>query len=443
MSEPEDIISSLLSKENNNDPSAWSKICPGLTISKDTTTSSNNGASSPMKKIKIDKASSERKRQKLVSHGYSLIDETFDMDLVGCLRKGIEQLFHLGLPATCILLFDEAWDLARSSRTALDQCTHNQNQLNFDLLAWYIKAGTSGFSPHRDRQPENAKDTFHSDDQAKFVTQWIALSDATTENSCLHVIPKMDDPGYAEGDKDDQDPMIRALPNKESYQNIRALPRKAGQSIMFTHRIIHWGSRSDADLTGAPRIAISFVSSDPSYEPPLVDPQHFTAEKNPPFRIRLLLVCAQLLIYYQRFELTKEAVKCCYKFCKEHEDDLDESYRHKVFVEFVNAMKETSETTDNNEGNGKAAVELVVTEEGDEEDEEDAMMQEMLDAEEGGYGEFKDDFDELDGEEEYDSEGSVNNKDDYEDDEDDEVNLFGKRKLEETKEANGSAKRQK
>jgi hypothetical protein len=143
MSESEDTISSFLSEGNSNDPSAWSSICPDLTISKDTTTSSNG--ESP-KKTKMDKASSERNRQKLVSHGYSLIDETFDMDLVGCLRKGIEQLFHLGLPATCILLFDEAWDLARSSRTALDQCTHTQNQLNFDLLAWYIKPGTSGFS---------------------------------------------------------------------------------------------------------------------------------------------------------------------------------------------------------------------------------------------------------------------------------------------------------
>lgn len=252
----------------------------------------------------------------------------------------------------------------------------------------------------------------------------------------------MHDPGYMEGDKDDQDPMSRALPNKESYQNIRALPRQAGQSIVFTHRIIHWGARSDADLTGSPRIAISFVSSDPTYEPPLVDPKFFTAEKNPPFRIRLLLVCAQLLTYYQRFELRKETVKYCYKFCKENESDLDESYRRKVFVEFVNAMKETTEKTDDNkEGNRKTGVKLVITEEGDEDDDEDAMMQEMLDAEEGGYGEFKDDFDELDEDEEY-----VDDRDNEDDHEEEVVNLFGKRKLEDFGEGRvgaTSSKRQK
>lgn len=143
MSEVEDTISSFLSKRSSDDPSVWSSICPGLTISKDTDKPSSNGAST---KITIDKASSERKRQKLVSHGYSLVDEKFDTSLVGSLRKGIEELFHLGLPATFILLFDEAWDLARNSRKALEQCTHTQNQLNFDLLAWYIKPGTSGFS---------------------------------------------------------------------------------------------------------------------------------------------------------------------------------------------------------------------------------------------------------------------------------------------------------
>eukprot|EP00980_Cylindrotheca_fusiformis_P029626 scaffold23625_cov137-Cylindrotheca_fusiformis.AAC.11 len=248
--------------------------------------------------------------------------------------------------------------------------------------------------PHRDRQPDDAHSTFHSDGQAKFITQWIALSNATTENSCLHVIPKDSDPGYVDGDTESEDPLRRALPAKESYQHIRALPRKAGESIIFTHRIIHWGSASDADAI-TPRIAISFVSSDPGYEPPLVNPNFFTDECNPPFRIRLLLVCAQLLIYYQRFELKKEAIKACYTYCKRNETELEESYRQKVFVEFINAMKAT--TGSSVESSGSPGVKLVVSGEDDEGDDEDAMMQEMLNAESGGYGEFHDDFDDIDG----------------------------------------------
>ena len=113
MSEAEDPISSFLSKENIHDPSTWSTICPDLTISND----ASKSASSPT--IKMDESSAKRKRQKLVSHGYSLVEEKFDMGLIGSLRKGIEQLVELGLPATFILLFDEAWDLARGSNMFL------------------------------------------------------------------------------------------------------------------------------------------------------------------------------------------------------------------------------------------------------------------------------------------------------------------------------------
>ena len=36
------------------------------------------------------------------------------------------------------------------------------NALNFDVLAWHVDArkGQAGFSPHRDRQPDNARESF-------------------------------------------------------------------------------------------------------------------------------------------------------------------------------------------------------------------------------------------------------------------------------------------
>lgn len=47
------------------------------------------------------------------------------------------------------------------------------------------------------------------------------------------------DPGYYEGDPEDDDapdPLTAALPNKEAYQHIRALPCPAGSACIFTHR---------------------------------------------------------------------------------------------------------------------------------------------------------------------------------------------------------------
>jgi hypothetical protein len=355
-------------------------------------------------------------------------------------------------------LFDNTWELAASSRSVLEKSTLETNRFQFDILAWYIDSG--GFSPHRDRQPEDVAASFEKDD-AKFATQWIALTDATPENSCLYVIPKGSDPGYLGGDTEDEDPLRRALPNKEAFQQIRALPRQQGQSVLFTHRIIHWGSARDPASRQPPRIAISFVCSDPTFEKPYVDPAYFTSEKAPPFHIRMLLVCAQLLIYYQRFNIPKECIKACHEYCKDYEEELEDSYRQKVFVEFVKAMNEaTSEDTAESTGdplnanddgdNSKVLASDKNDAAGDsdyDDEEEDAVMEEMLNAEKGGYGEFADDYDELDEEEGKEQSGDFDEDDEEEDEDDDDENagltLFGKRDVSADQEDSTTRKRAK
>ena len=406
------ILSELMKDPDRMKASLWKDLCPDLSIDESKTVEP--------KKCPSSKALSEKRRNKLITNGFALVDEKFDDALITKLRNGITALHNKHLPASFIFLFDEAWELARDSQKSLSDSAHEMNCLNFDLLAWYIENGSGGFSPHRDRQPDDAKSTFHGDGQAKFVTQWIALSDATPENSCLHVIPKPFDPGYLDGDSEKEDPLRRSLPDKHSYQNIRAIPRQSGQSLLFTHRIIHWGSKADIDSTTPPRIAISFVCSDPSYEAPLVDPKYFTDEVNPPFRIRLLLVCAQLLIYYQRFELDKAIVKACYDLCKANESELEEAYRKKVFYEFVQAMKEHSNGNEEEQPNQDTKVGEI---NGDD-DEEEALMEEMLNSEAAGYGEFEDDYDELDDDEEGAAPLQQDGEESSDEDEEEGVDLF-------------------
>ena len=532
-----DLLFSLLRSKDRNDPNPWKFLLPALSI-EDAGNDDGKGTGSNGNILKDRIALRCKKR--LNNDGYVLMNQRLAMSTITKLKEGIKLLHETyNIPPTFILLFDETWDLAYESyHTMLSRVCHTRNQFNYDILAWYIPRGKGGFSPHRDRQPKNAADTFHTqsngsrstngsndDDNSAdggnidgnspppmFATQWIALSDATPENSCLYVIPKQYDPGYIRGDDDDDEdvkenekdtdsnanhinggynnasnakgtPLQKALPTKESYQHIRALPRKSGQSVIFSHRIIHWGSQSTKtddehgddipDDGYSPRIAISFVCSDPSFEPPLLvssskysfDDNHQTNSagkedgdevtsndvKYPPFGIRLLLVCSQLLIYYQRFDLSKDTIKACYDICKEYQSELDVTYRQKVFVEFVNAMKEiqrkesdggdydddntnddeynTADTTSKSkrrevEGNstslhstnktngGKNGVDMALTTIKDDnndyydDDEDDAVMEEMLNAEAGGYGEFEDDYDELEDDVDCDDGGS-------------------------------------
>jgi len=336
-------------------------------------------------------AASER-RKDLATKGFALVDNLQNRELVSMIKHGIIRLYEQNIPAAFIFLFDEAWELARSSHKEMQASCHTKNKFNFDMLAWYIAPGRAGFSPHRDRQPENALSSFHNDtlceypNEPKFITHWIALSDARPKNSCLYFIPMFCDPGYLEGDKDDKDPLHAALPDKSSYQCITAVPRQQGQSVMFTHRLIHWGSKSESGHD-EPRIAISFVCSDPEYEPPFLNFDCSAAESSlPPLHLRVLLVCAQLICYHQRFESSKATIKACYDYCKEFENELGETFRKNVFLEFVGAMEEQRKRS-------SAPSPSEQLNETSNSDEEDAMMEEMLNAEDHGYGEFEDDFD--------------------------------------------------
>jgi hypothetical protein len=477
-----DLASLLANPQRRIDPVTWKEICPGLSLTSAVhKNDAQNGKTevTPDTQIKV-----KRRQEKLTNDGYALVDDYLDVKLI---REGIEALHHRKLPATFILMFDETWKLALESKRILEKSSHKKNIFNYDLLAWYIPPGSAGFSPHRDRQPEDASTTFHSDNQPKFITQWIALSDATPGNSCLYVIPKPYDPGYTTGDITEEstssindNPLYRALSTKESFQHIRCLPRKAGQSILFTHRIIHWGSQGDDDVgrsgdnsdddtitSISPRIAISFVCSDPDFESPLLvnHTKYFADTENsennnsliiPPLRIRLLLICAQLLIYYQRFDIDKSVIKACYNYCKYHEQELTETYRRKVYVEFVKAMKEqVGSNNDNSIGTTNASVNASCNvettndtsspddrlindddDECDDDDEEDAMMEEMLNAEAGGYGEFEDDYDDMEQKDEIDQ--KENNSSEDEDDlveAEEDLDLFGKRKKEITSKA--------
>lgn len=79
------------------------------------------------------------------------------------------------------------------------------------------------------------------------------------------------------------DPLSTALKDKESYQHIRALPLNPGEYVIFTHRIMHWGSKGRKSYQGEPRISLSVAFSDPTFEAP-----YFTESltEHPSFEMR-------------------------------------------------------------------------------------------------------------------------------------------------------------
>jgi len=257
------------------------------------------------------------------------------------LAEAVVLLLQYGWPASFLVLYDEVWLLIQQASNLMKNATGNV--CNMDVLAWYVdpNCGDSGFSPHRDRQPDDSPATFRADGSAMYSTCWIPFTHATPENSCLYVIPRHADPGYFEGDPEEEDapdPLTRALQNKEAYQHIRALPAEPGSAVIFTHRIVHWGSKGHVGYP-VPRISMSFGCADDAYEPPYFSREHLPS---PPLALRLALAAAQMFIYHERFPMTPKQVAFYHEAFTSQSAAFDPSYRKKVMVEFVAASKEAA-----------------------------------------------------------------------------------------------------
>jgi len=301
------------------------------------------------------------------------------------LALGIVQLMQYGWPPAFIAMYDEAWQLAQEVSLLMKGATGNE--INMDMLAWYIdpSKGHAGFSPHRDRQPDDSPSTFRRDGSAKYATIWIPFTDATPDNSCLYVVPRPHDPGYFEGDDDAEDapdPLSVALNCKQAYQHVRALPATAGSAVIFTHRIIHWGSKGWPDCT-EPRISFSFGCADGSYE------QAYFCRSHLPFpahQLRVALVCGQMIVYHERFEFSKSQLSLFNAIFKAQAAAFSPSYQSTVKFELIGSVKDVqSRPAAPSNGGGKY-------ESSDDDSVVEDMMDAMLEAELKGIGDFEDDF---------------------------------------------------
>jgi hypothetical protein len=384
-------------KERIEDVEYWKALLSDLEITKDRVWSRED-LQQHQSFYKFQEAEVGAARTRITEDGYTQLGSNLicDKRLCTLVGEGIKTLVAHGWPASFIFLYDEAWIMTWRMAEFMRSVTGNE--ISHDMLAWHVNPDSeeTGFSPHRDRQPEVASKTFREDGMAMYTTCWMPLVDATTDNSCLYMIPSKFDPGYIEGDIEEKDPLSRALPTKEAYQNIRGLPTEASGALIFTHRIIHWGS-SGRPGSGNPRISLSIGFSDYQYEKPYLKDQRKVEEGAPlpDFTSRLALICAQMISYYQRFDFSGAKLAMFYEVLMMHKHLYDKDYLANTLKEHAGALKEAlnkekpleSENGDDDDDH-------------DEEDIEDELLESVLNREFEGEIDFKDDFDELEEEEE-------------------------------------------
>jgi len=206
--------------------------------------------------------------------------------------------------------------------------------------------------------PKSVRKTFHTQNDgtllAKYTTCWLAVSEASPDNSCLNFLPQQYDPGYLAGDVPDEDPMLRAFgAGKETFQHIRSVPLPPGGCAFHTHRIIHWGSaakpRPQSNSSPSPRLAMSCAFSASDFEPPYLTSPGGAGDKSQSGRaliskldLRLALAGAQVLNYGDRWieQLSPHLVASCYKLFVAQESRFITTYRAEIAHKMTHLKKE-------------------------------------------------------------------------------------------------------
>jgi hypothetical protein len=116
------------------------------------------------------------------------------------LGRGVARLVAAGLPASAIILYDEAIALQAALRPLVSRAVGGKMEALGDWYAFHVDAasGGRGWPPHRDRpmsDPRAIAASLRVGGAPRYITAWIALSDATPETSCLYFMPRWADPG--------------------------------------------------------------------------------------------------------------------------------------------------------------------------------------------------------------------------------------------------------
>eukprot|EP00929_Paragymnodinium_shiwhaense_P002426 TRINITY_DN102663_c0_g1_i1.p2 TRINITY_DN102663_c0_g1~~TRINITY_DN102663_c0_g1_i1.p2 ORF type:complete len:477 (-),score=132.64 TRINITY_DN102663_c0_g1_i1:114-1544(-) len=406
----------------------WRKLCPKLhvddsALQSKTLASTNLGTAK--RRMAASAATCSEVRGRIIEEGFAALQPSalnWSVN-VADLAEGVKQLQQYGWPPSFIAMYDEAWIMGLDAASVMETATGNT--MCMDIVGFLVDPKmTKGFSPHRDRQPEDwmprgvpesVPGTFKPDGIAKYITIWVALTDANVDNSCLHYIPRSCDPGYSEGDPEDADPLARCFAEKAAYQNIRAAPVGAGGCTFHTHRTIHWGNSGRPSYVGEPRVALSFGFSCPDFEPPYFSPKSLPF---PAVALRAALASAQVLNYAtlaigdakgwvalagSMAGCTSSQLTMLHRLFKKHSKSFHATYKTEIAHKFVKVSLDMSKGTSliDTSADPEDAADVPASKipaqareaDGDDSDDDDAL-EAMLDAEAmSGQVMFHDDFD--------------------------------------------------
>ena len=219
-------------------------------------------------------------KKNYVDNGYCVLTPDFTRKHELILKETLT-LANSGGRVNDALFHPMAWEVIRHSIDRISDVIGYEMQFYGDFVMFVRRKETSftGFiGAHRD-MPDVGRESFDGDVPGSCVV-WVALTDATLTNSCVHVLPRQFDKDYFNAGLH-----LEIPPNH--LDKIRALPVEKGSIIVLGNRVIHWGSPT---IEGE-RVALSFTLVNPKFIRPKIT--------RPPLnRVEIMSILAAMDIWY-------------------------------------------------------------------------------------------------------------------------------------------------
>ena len=305
-------------------PLYWTAVCPYLSIAVLAPGGAAAAAALCTTGTSLPELDAARAAS-LCTRGFFRVDAAstgITSSAIANLERGVHRLVALGHSPSAITMYDESWAAGASLTPALRRASGNAP--GSDTVAFLVAPGRHLFSgPHRDK-PLAGVESFRSGGAPMFVTAWLALSGAPPESSCLYFLPASKDPGYG-GPGD----LVReALPTPLAWPSIQSQPCEAGDCLVFSHRLLHWGG--EAEEGAPPRAALSFSFADPAFEAAAFDAALLPF---PPLPVRLALIAGQAILYAAQAPLNKGALALNNRIFASQQKSFSAAYSERVLGE--------------------------------------------------------------------------------------------------------------
>lgn len=295
----------------------WQTLNPDLTISE------RPLAHTPPPALSHDRALAgtvARLAADTVREGYFQAPPVIGQAEAARLARVVEDLVQRGIPPVFCLVYDEFWRMFAGLDPLLRVLLGDgYRTMPTDIWAWHVPArdGATGWGPHRDLP---RADAVRANGLPRLLNVWLPLTDVAPDNACMYVLPTHLDPNFPEH-VDGGEFSLR------DWQNIRALPARAGSPLGWNTQVLHWGGRSSG-RAAVPRISVGiyFHSADCDLHAmnPDVARQGFTSLPfgpglELPFAARLEAIAGAIYMYNRRipgdFPTTWEDV---FAFARQH-----------------------------------------------------------------------------------------------------------------------------